>query len=359
MTIAGSDSGAGAGIQADIKTMGALGVFATTVVTAVTAQSTVAVPGGPPPPRQPGRVPDRHRPRRPPRAGGQDRTARRARHRRGGGPPGRRRRPPPPGGGPGHGGLDRPHLPRRGGHRRLPASSAAPRPDHHAQPLGGGPPGRPGPDRGGGSSRPWSRWPAGSTSSARPGCWSRAATSPGSSPASGTTPPDQVADVLFDGTTVTVLTRPPRGHPQQPRNRLLPVGGDRRLPGPGGRRAHGGPGGQGLRHWARCGVAPSGTWARATVRSTTSGGPAGPRSPPHRTPRLPPDARPGRNDQPGHDSGRAFRPGHSPPISQDRSASTGPGTPPGTNHHRSSVPWHCEASSGKSKHQVNSMFHGM
>ena len=43
MTIAGSDSGAGAGIQADIKTMGALGVFGTTVVTAVTAQSTVAV----------------------------------------------------------------------------------------------------------------------------------------------------------------------------------------------------------------------------------------------------------------------------------------------------------------------------
>ncbi len=43
MTIAGSDSGAGAGIQADIKTMAALGVFGTTVVTAVTAQSTVSV----------------------------------------------------------------------------------------------------------------------------------------------------------------------------------------------------------------------------------------------------------------------------------------------------------------------------
>jgi len=43
MTVAGSDSGAGAGIQADIKTMGALGVFGTTVITAVTAQSTVAV----------------------------------------------------------------------------------------------------------------------------------------------------------------------------------------------------------------------------------------------------------------------------------------------------------------------------
>jgi hydroxymethylpyrimidine/phosphomethylpyrimidine kinase len=43
MTIAGSDSGAGAGIQADIKTMGALGVFATTVLTSVTAQSTSEV----------------------------------------------------------------------------------------------------------------------------------------------------------------------------------------------------------------------------------------------------------------------------------------------------------------------------
>ncbi len=43
LTIAGSDSGAGAGIQADIKTMSALGVFATTAVTAVTAQNTAAV----------------------------------------------------------------------------------------------------------------------------------------------------------------------------------------------------------------------------------------------------------------------------------------------------------------------------
>jgi len=45
MTIAGSDSGAGAGLQADLKTFAALGVFATTVVTAVTAQSTAGVAG--------------------------------------------------------------------------------------------------------------------------------------------------------------------------------------------------------------------------------------------------------------------------------------------------------------------------
>ena len=43
LTIAGSDSGGGAGIQADIKTMQANGVFATSVVTAVTAQNTVEV----------------------------------------------------------------------------------------------------------------------------------------------------------------------------------------------------------------------------------------------------------------------------------------------------------------------------
>jgi hydroxymethylpyrimidine/phosphomethylpyrimidine kinase len=43
LTVAGSDSGAGAGVQADLKTMSALGVLATTAVTAVTAQDTVAV----------------------------------------------------------------------------------------------------------------------------------------------------------------------------------------------------------------------------------------------------------------------------------------------------------------------------
>ncbi|KAK1440353.1 hypothetical protein QVD17_06178 [Tagetes erecta] len=43
LTMAGSDSGAGAGIQADLKTCAARGVYCSTVITAVTAQNTVGV----------------------------------------------------------------------------------------------------------------------------------------------------------------------------------------------------------------------------------------------------------------------------------------------------------------------------
>ena len=43
LIVAGSDSGGGAGIQADIKTVSAFGAYAATAITAVTVQNTVAV----------------------------------------------------------------------------------------------------------------------------------------------------------------------------------------------------------------------------------------------------------------------------------------------------------------------------
>ena len=57
LTIAGSDSGGGAGIQADTRTIRSIGGHALTAITAVTAQDTMRISAWRPVPVKPGHLP--------------------------------------------------------------------------------------------------------------------------------------------------------------------------------------------------------------------------------------------------------------------------------------------------------------
>ena len=79
LTIAGSDSGGGAGIQADLKTFAALGCYGMSVITALTAQNTRGVHGDPRLPAEFLTPADRRRGRRHRRRRREDRHAARGR----------------------------------------------------------------------------------------------------------------------------------------------------------------------------------------------------------------------------------------------------------------------------------------